>query len=159
MGRKKSRKAKVKHFQDLKIELEEGAEALFLESLEKIPADVFKEKVEDSFTSIENGSNRKYNEYIYEIDLHGMTLARAKVVLIRKIEEISDSHGRSPFQVKIITGKGIRSGSQGGVLSREIHGFISNTYAVNIKKIEASPDEVMINNLPIRGHFHVLFEF
>ena len=56
---------------------------------------------------------------------------------------------------QIITGKGIHSKSGSGVLAKEVHRYIQSRYQPYIQKIDSSPSEVMVNNLPIKGSFFV----
>ena len=90
----------------------------------------------------------------HSIDLHGMTLEGAKHYLRRRLETILQKRGK--HSVRIITGKGVHSGSYGGgVLAKEIHGFTKREFHHYIVAIQDSPHEVAIDGLPIRGHFDV----
>ena len=73
------------------------------------------------------------------------------------IQDLKDKRGS--VTLKVITGKGLNSGSNGGVLASEIHRYVSERFGLNIIKIDESPDKLRINNVPIRGHFCVTFKF
>ncbi|MCC5867107.1 MAG: Smr/MutS family protein [Gammaproteobacteria bacterium] len=56
-----------------------------------------------------------------EIDLHGMSVARAREVLIEFIAESLRQHHRC---VRIVHGKGMRSGPRGPVLKQEVNRWL-----------------------------------
>ena len=59
----------------------------------------------------------------------------------------------SEVSIKIITGKGLHSGSEGAVLPREVHAYFHARYQSYIIKIDDSPHQAAIDGIPIRGHF------
>lgn len=138
----------------IRIELEEDAEALFLEAVEGAAFQPEKEREEFEHSAKSSVRRRKQKHSVISIDLHGFTLDEAKDQVRAQI----DGHvceNSSPVTFRIITGKGIHSGPEGGVLVREIYDFVRSLYADRIVKIDESPSDVNLGGLPIRGHFNL----
>ena len=94
---------------------------------------------------------------VVKVDLHGKTLDEAISFLDSYIATLKQK--RAYIRLKIVTGKGLNSGFNGPVLANEVHGYIESRYSLNIVDIEESPGDLKINNMPIRGYFHVTFKF
>lgn len=93
---------------------------------------------------------------VIKVDLHRLTVAEAEARVARVLAGLVD--GLKPgdrIKVQIITGKGRHSGSGGAVLAREIHRFVRRQFGASIVAIEDSPADLVVGELPIRGHFHV----
>lgn len=89
------------------------------------------------------------------VDLHGLSLAAAK----DRIDWVIRSHraqSSEPLKLRIITGKGHHSGPLGGVLVREIHGYVAITYRNSIVSMDESPARSCVNGIPLRGYFTVI---
>lgn len=88
------------------------------------------------------------------LDLHGMRHAAAIDAVDRAIQAILDD-GRVK-KIRIITGKG--NHSEGiGVLAKEIHPHVKNTYFKSIDSIDVSPGEFVVAGHPAKGHFDIRF--
>ena len=89
------------------------------------------------------------------LDLHGLTLEQAQRRVDQFIPEILKQlkTAGEKVRVRIITGKGTRDGQPAGVLAREIHTWVSQRWARHIVSIDASPADVLVGGIPIRGHF------
>lgn len=138
-------------------ELDHDERALFLEYLEKIPKNASKMKADGEERPKRKKKPKKRKSEPIEVDLHGLTLEEAIRYIDQFISQYLPKKSGSDLKIKVITGKGLRSGPSGGVLPREIHRHIKDRYFMSIKEIEASPDEVKVDNIPIRGHFFVVF--
>ena len=92
---------------------------------------------------------------IYEatIDLHGLT-SRQAVSETRKFIEESLLICRV-LRLKVITGRGVGSGSSGPVLVKDVYNFIAETYKASIIEIDLSPFETRLGGVCVRGHFFV----
>lgn len=137
--------------QRIKFELEENAHELLLDHLDRVkPAPKDSDEKEES-----SPKARPRTEAARErsVDLHGFRLDEARDYLQGRFELWLQDAGL--LKVRVITGKGLHSQSGEGVLAREIHRFVLERYGHRIQSIEASPDEVKISGLPIRGHFVV----
>ena len=58
--------------------------------------------------------------------------------------------------VKIITGKGRHQQRGEHLLARDVHSWLEHKYRAWIVEIEQSPHDVLIGDLPLRGHFEVV---
>ncbi|MGE0175193.1 MAG: Smr/MutS family protein [Oligoflexales bacterium] len=135
----------------VRFELEDDAEQLFLESLEKVNP---QEKIENEDLGTKSAKPRKNRgPRTVTIDLHSLTADQAKDVVSGRLDQLIAQ--RKDCEVVIITGKGIHSGGEGGVLIKEIPDFVRRKYRPYIAWIEESPADVTINNVPIRGHFRL----
>jgi DNA-nicking Smr family endonuclease len=100
------------------------------------------------------------------IDLHGLTLEEAKSRVKGDIADAFSVVGKYQekylVEAKIITGKGKHSSSTSnksyeiGILAKEIHGFVRSAYKNRIVQIGESPADLLVNGLPVRGHFTVI---
>jgi DNA-nicking Smr family endonuclease len=91
------------------------------------------------------------------VDLHGCSLAEAQDKVDNAFSTIFKTLGSTPVVLTIVTGKGRHSGPGGAVLPREIHSYVRSRYKPYIVRIEDSPADVVIGDLPVRGHFRVWF--
>jgi DNA-nicking Smr family endonuclease len=135
----------------IRFELEEDAEELFRAHLSQFKPE--RKDDEGSLVPERPSGRRKAKPDLITIDLHGYLLDEAQSLVEAELDALLLDGGL--IEVKIITGKGRHSQSGGGILAREIHRFVEQRYRAEIQKIEASPDEVRLQGLPIRGHFHV----
>lgn len=91
-----------------------------------------------------------------QVDLHGLSLAEAK-------SKVDQAIARALAQVvpritlRVITGKGRHSVTVGGVLPRAIHHHVKLFYKDFIVSIDESPADLVVGDLPVRGHFDVVF--
>lgn len=109
----------------------------------------------NSRQSPNTASSAKSPQESFEIDLHGATVD----VACRRIDGIMNrisSRGAGVWRLRVITGKGLNSGIQGGVLGREVYHYFIVTYSHLIESIDESPDRVRLGGVPIRGHFDAL---
>jgi DNA-nicking Smr family endonuclease len=88
------------------------------------------------------------------IDLHGFTLREALTVVHSRIASVLAS-ASGIIHIRIITGKGRHSGEGGSVLAREVHAEVRARYQRRIQRLDEAPTDVVVGDLPIRGHFDV----
>lgn len=142
----------------VRFELEEDAEAIFREAIE---GDEFRpEKVNFVEQRDQKPSKKRHHQAgkRISIDLHGMTVNDAKDHVREQIDSFrSKKYAQVTF--RIITGKGIHSGPEGGVLVREIYHYVVMMYRAEILRIDSSPEDTAVGGLPIRGHFDVSLSF
>lgn len=87
------------------------------------------------------------------LDLHGMRLSEALAAVDRAINAILDD-GRVK-RVRIITGRGNHSEEGVGILAKEVHPHVEQTYSKFIAEINVSPSDLIVRGFPARGHFDV----
>ncbi len=156
MSKKKRKNNSLKDDSKLIIELEENAEELFASAIE---GDWKPYEHEDEFFEQEKKSSKgKSSKLNRKIDLHGKTVSEAQRAVSHLMEELRQQY-TGVVSLKVITGKGLHSKQGVGVLSREIHDYISNKYTHNIMEMDDSPCDVLIHGVPIRGHFNVVLKF
>lgn len=95
---------------------------------------------------------RKKRGTMIEIDLHGMTVDEAQRAVDAVIARLPRGQ---EARLRIITGKGLHSGPEGGVLGRDIHYHVATRYRSAIVRLDESPADVRLGGVPIRGHFDV----
>jgi DNA-nicking Smr family endonuclease len=98
--------------------------------------------------------SKKSGMAVRTVDLHGMSLADAKLHLRNLWLELK-AGGKHQIVLRIITGKGLHSGNTGPVLVEEIHDFVVSMFGQSIARIDENPAKVRLSGLPIRGHFDV----
>ena len=133
------------------FQMEENSEEIFEEYMQKLD---FDKASDDIPQNLDHGTSHNKTSSCYELDLHGLRLEEA----ISKTDELfyqKLNFHSSVFEIKVITGKGIHSGEKGSVLPREIHDHVKKIYKKNIIFLQESPAEVVIEGIPIRGHFTV----
>jgi DNA-nicking Smr family endonuclease len=157
----KTKKNKVKKisqrdFASIRFEIEPDAEAIFLQHLESIDADIVAERgsaeVEEKAPNSRKNL-KKAKDPSFEVDLHGFTVAQAKEEIKRVIADVALSQG--VFTFRVITGKGKHSGPEGGVLSGAIHQFVLDYYREQVVRIDEAPSKITLGGLPFRGYFDV----
>lgn len=157
MGRKKGRASipKIKESVGVRVELGDDSEALMRAAFEN--ADPRKKGAHGEFDGKgkPQGSSNQGKAPAKQIDLHGKTLEEAQDAVLTFFNRMIDDHLVHELTIRVITGKGLRSGPAGGVLGGEIHGFIRQKFAAYIKKIDSSPSDVKLGGVPLRGHFDV----
>lgn len=89
------------------------------------------------------------------IDLHGYTLREALEVVGNRISQVV-ARESGTIHIRIVTGKGRHSGSEGSVLAKEVHKYVVQRFQKYIQRIDSAPADVMVGDLPIRGHFDVV---
>lgn len=88
------------------------------------------------------------------IDLHGYKLREALNIVHSRIgSALATATGI--IHIRIITGKGRHSGDGGSVLAREVHADVRARYQRRIQRLDDAPTDVVVGDLPIRGHFDV----
>jgi DNA-nicking Smr family endonuclease len=137
------------------FELEEDAEAIFVASLDNLKPD--KQPMTEELMPLKSKAQKPKGPVSLNIDLHGKTLSEAMATLDHAFERALDETGVT-YEVTVITGKGIHSGREGGVLFKEIHTYVVNQFGRYILKIDTSPADVLVQGLPIRGHFKLLLK-
>ncbi len=159
MSRKKKKAIKkLSSLGDLTIALEPDAMKIFKEALDHMSADDISDKLADPKAGDLNAvRNNKSQPRLHEIDLHGLTLADAQCRIDRWISAHLGEMQKENVFLKVITGKGLHSGPQGGVLTGGIHHYLWSKYNDIIKELEESPDDVRVGGVPIRGYFSVVF--
>lgn len=144
----------------VRFELEADAEDLFktaVDAMGKRSAPLNnKEADRNSHPLNPGGKARKNKASPIKIDLHGMTLEVARRYVDSRINGILAqlSPGASAA-LDIVTGKGLNSGSGGGVLAREIPEWVRQRFAQHIVDMDESPAEVQLGGMPLRGNFRV----
>jgi hypothetical protein len=92
---------------------------------------------------------------VLKVDLHRLTLDEAQERIDAVLEGvIADLKPGDRVKVQIITGKG-RHSEGGGVLAREAPRYVKRRFKDFIVAIEDAPADLVVGELPIRGHFHV----
>jgi len=104
-------------------------------------------------TRIKTKSKKKAQHF--ELDLHGQTVAEAKLSCDQLFSTVTPGTQAS---VKIITGKGRHSGKDGPTLISGIYIYVSTKYKKNIVSIDSPPAEDRLNGLPLRGFFDLKFK-
>lgn len=144
----------------LLIEENEDDAELFLRSLEKLDPQTIKQKLQSESTGSathKRTAGSTPNDDRYELDLHRCSLEDAKRAIDEMIASIfADGRKGSEAKLLVITGKGRHSGAKGSVLAREAHAYLSRRYAKHITSIEEAPADLVVGELPVRGHFRVL---
>ena len=88
------------------------------------------------------------------LDLHGYTLSEANDIVGNKISEILVSKA-GIVTLRVITGNGHHSGPGGSVLAKGVHSYVEQRFRKAIERMDSAPADVIVGNLPIRGHFDV----
>lgn len=141
------------HGPGVRFELEEDADEIFrayVEGHDPPPTS-------DHDTPMPKERRPRRPEAPHVLDLHGRHLDAARSWLRSEIGYLLA--GTKPGEIlwlRIVTGRGRRSGVGGPVLSREIHGFVARVWGQAIVRMDASPAETAIDGLPVRGHFDVV---
>jgi len=141
----------------VRFELESDAEKLFKSAVDAMSHRSAPLIAKDEDRSAHNfAKSRKNKASPVKIDLHGMTLEAAKRYVDNRINDILVhlAPGASAA-VDIVTGKGLNSGSGGGVLAREIPEWVRQRFARHIVEMDESPAEVQLGGIPLRGNFRV----
>ena len=153
----KSKKPQVPRQPSIKFEDFEEADRVFRASLEG-PAYVPVRGSGEPSEEVRGGhlaqKRARDKDRAKVIDLHGLTLQQAKEFLDDRLSRLMGA-GALTLTVKIVTGKGLHSGPGGAVLAKEIHRHVEAVYAKWIVSLEASPADVAIRGVPLRGHFCV----
>ena len=150
---KQKKKSDQKHSSTSYVKIEENASQIFTDYLNKTDWSKVPPKKEAEKQQIIKKKREK--KECVTIDLHGYTLTEAIACIdLNIINFIKSKHLSINF--KIITGKGHHSGKNGPVLPREVHTHIISKWKDYIEKIDESPIDTTINNIPIRGHFNVI---
>lgn len=97
-------------------------------------------------------ARKKRGAAVVEVDLHGMTVEQAQRAVDSAIARLPRGQ---EIKLRVITGKGIHSGPEGGVLGRDIHYHVATRYRSAIVRLDESPADVRLGGVPIRGHFDV----
>jgi hypothetical protein len=165
---KKLRDDQVKRRGGEFVELEPDAEEIFLKSLENMDPRAAKQKLRDEALSRPSPGKGGASDPSsstpspgkgmrdHSLDLHRMTLVEAEAAVDRFLAPLLTGRG-GEVTVTIVTGKGRHSGEGGGVLAKEIHGYVRRRYGAQIVAIEESPADLKVGGLPLRGHFKVVF--
>ncbi|MFK7825386.1 MAG: Smr/MutS family protein [Oligoflexales bacterium] len=141
------------------FDLEEDADELFssyLDAMDPLAVLSEKEAKPEESEPAKPSRNSKSKARELQIDLHGYALADAIYQVDCYIQNLL-KEGARIFTCKIITGKGRHSGPEGGVLAKEIHSHVRDTYRREILRIEESPADATLNGLPLKGYFNVTF--
>lgn len=131
----------------IKFAIEDNAEQLLQQAVEKMPSSIDK--------SDENRPSRSKPTTVkkIELDLHGHTLTESQQRIDQLFRRIISNNR---VQVRIITGKGRHSRNKdSNLLARDVHAYVIRKYQPQIVDIDQSPHSVQIGSLPIRGHFDV----
>jgi len=133
----------------VRIELEPDAAEQFARAIADMKVDPHQKDRDEPPPA----KNRETRSGPVVIDLHGHTVDEAKAEVDREIGRLSLVRGQR-VHVRIITGKGRHSQGE-GVLPRAIHDYVSQRFARIIDKIDESPADLVLGELPMRGHFDV----
>ena len=104
---------------------------------------------------VSSRAKAKSNSPDYIVDLHGYSLSEANDIVGRKISAILVSKG-GIVTLRVITGKGHHSGVGGSVLAKDVHAYVQARFHKSIERMDSAPADVIVGNLPIRGHFDVV---
>jgi|GEM_PF-1063224 len=140
-----------------KVQLEEDSQKIFEEAIQSTNwAQVAKEK--EASEVLRRKKTPKKQTVERTLDLHGYTVKESKALLTELIHKAIYSEAKE-LKLKIITGKGLRSTSEGGgVLAKEIPLHIEVKWAKRILFIEESPAKVLMGGVPVRGDFTVILD-
>ena len=127
---------------------------LFLEAFERLNKVPSKDRVLDEIENMHRTTKGAKQSGPKVLDLHHCTVPEARGRVDGMLANIV-ANLKAPVTVQIITGKGRHSGAGGAVLAREIHQYVKVKYADYIVTLEDSPADMVVGELPIRGHFHV----
>ncbi len=130
---------------------------MFLDAIENISDSTIKSAKKSADEKPASVAKPK-TDLSFEIDLHGYTVAQAENFLAKRFAEFSKLYSGEKIKAKIITGKGLHSGPGGSALSTSAHTFVRKLLGAKIISISESPAQLKINNLPIRGHFDLIFK-
>lgn len=148
------------------FEWEDDALELFHAQLEQLPADLLKEKGDEGeprpFLRKQSGKGKKAPQKprkkrsldVYTLDLHGLRLAEAEFAVDRFFAELLSS-GSVLCRAKIVTGRGLHSGPEGGVLVAAMYDYVRRKYHDFIVSIDESPAACTLAGVPLRGFFFV----
>ncbi len=120
----------------------------FLDAIESIDEKAISEAKE---LGPEPSPNRSAPIRTIKVDLHRQTVSEAK----QSIFEVIRKNSGSTVVLEIVTGKGRHSGSEGGVLFKEIYQFVSEQLSKYIVEIDDPPEQGMFRGMPLRGKFNV----
>jgi DNA-nicking Smr family endonuclease len=137
--------------------VEQDPKEMMIAFMDAESGDLLKKKGLSDGPSAQKAPQPRKGRYGLQIDLHGLTLAEALAQVDIQIRYCFEQ-GHSSIEALIITGKGLHSGSEGGILAKEVHRHISSKYRNTILKIEESPAAALINGIPVRGHFCVVLK-
>ena len=152
MARKPNRPKKLPP-PKIKFAIEDNAEQLLQQAIEKMPASI--DKSDGSCVSRPKPATDKKSatDKRIELDLHGHTFAESQQRIDQLFRRIINNNS---VQVRIITGKGRHSRNKNNnLLARDVHAYVLRKYQSYIIAIDQSPHRVKIGSLPIRGHFDV----
>ena len=161
MGKKmgKRKKHKIKDLEDDKFfELESSAQddlEFFEKFLDETDWNQVSKEIEKKGKALTTEKGNKRKSLVKTLDLHGYTLEEAKEFLDQFIEREILLKG-DKLTLRIITGKGLRSGPSGGVLAREIPLHVERKWAKRVLYMEESPAKLILGEIPIRGDFTVI---
>lgn len=139
---------------------DEDPDALFREAMAQlgdggVPDKDAKRAREGASQSAPRPQLRERNNVV--IDLHRLTLAAAKSVVERQLASALANAGGQHVTATIITGKGRHSTGE-GVLARDVHAFVIARFRALIISIEDAPADLVVFELPIKGHFRVVLK-
>ncbi len=132
-----------------RFQIEDNAQEIFEHFVRQ---EILLPQKEELQLKAEKKTKAKSREYL--IDLHGLTGEQALFFLEKKIASLKEAAG-DVLELKIITGRGLRSGRQGSLLAGLAHDFVLMNYSQDIVSIESSPMETVIDGVCFRGHFRV----
>lgn len=138
---------------------DEEAERLFLEALENMdPEAVLRDKRRGAEHPAAPAKPRagKGGRQDFSLDLHRLTLHEAQGRIDGMMRQVLAKLASGPVTLRIITGKG-RHSVGSAVLPREIHSYVKSRYGAHIVRIDDSPADLVVGELPLRGHFDVTF--
>ena len=146
----------------ISFEISAEADQAFLDAMDGLDPSKIPGKEEQSDEDLMRGAlsggaraKAKSNSPDYTVDLHGYTLSEANDIVGNKISEILVSKA-GIVTLRIITGKGHHSGAGGSVLAKDVHSYVQARFRKSIERMDSAPADVIVGNLPIRGHFDVV---
>lgn len=135
-------------------------ERLFLESLENMdPQAILRDKrrgADEKEPQAKPRPGRGEGQADFTLDLHRLTLAEATARIDGVMRQILAKLASGPVTLKVITGKG-RHSVGSAVLPREVHAYVKSRFSSLILRIDDSPADLVVGELPLRGHFNVTF--
>lgn len=163
MGNGKKNKGRPPKLATIVTYGEAESEKMFLESLEHMdPAAILRDKrqglEEKAAAAAKPRSGRGAGDTVdFTVDLHRLTLHEAQTRIDGVMRQILGKVASGPVTLNVITGKGRHSVGGSAVLPREIHSYVKNHYSAHILRLEDSPADLVVGELPLRGHFKVTF--
>ncbi len=153
----KGSRREERSYNSVSFDLEEDALEIFLQYLEEDnPPDDYDEM---PHTKKKIGKRQKKQSVCHiNLDLHGHTVEEAKKRIDAELYHLREKN-RGMVGLRIITGRGLHSGLGGAILITEVYDYVQGKYQHLIVSIDDPPVNLKIGDIPLKGHFDVVFHF